>query len=889
MKINEIHITKFGTIKDLDITASDTLNFFYGIDEINKKTIIDFINSILYGTINKNHEDIRSEYIPEDGSDMSGSIKFTHNEKEYVLERIFNAGKSTRDKITLKNITDDKSERIPARTNPGEYIFNISRDIYQRNTNLNESESVSLLKTSHSKIMQSLLSNILTTASEDISVSDVAKSLNSYNDNKNKNSIAYLLYDAEKNISSLNNDLKLAQDTEKDKINLQDNCSELQIEFNKYNKQYEKLKTEIDYQDMLKEIEELTNSENSHQNFVELSKQFEQKTSLLKEARILNNKDIFSECRLILDKINNHKKELKSLNEQKQKTEVDLCKYAPKDNTDIHDNIIETAHMIEESEYTLNSHISSKNELETLKQEIKDELMKADFEFQNFNSEYDHFEEISQHKILLAEEKLHNSSFKVDIKPIQKSNNLIYASIILICLALTLIIFINNPFIFVILILAMLSLVYSIFMKVSKEKKLNVSRVDENVLREAEREVRDIRNQYSLESDKRKSKIAVATRKVAALKAKEKDIVSQIEKMDAKIQQVKDNIAFYQKQKSLDEAKITPPDPKYYTLRTQLDSISLKASETDQIIQKLSDEMLVKATQIKTFASYSDAAGFVIHYSEIYNDMEKLSQKLSMFSNNEKTNAAKAENKKRISELKKSIAQSKATRKDKVLTEKEIFELKETAAKLLEQSLEIKNKYISAITNMKIQYNDCLNSACIEDNIKMCEAEVSKLKEKQQYVKTAISSYNDALEEIKKEYIPAIAKKSSEILYMLSAGKYTAVSIKAGKIVVKDDKKNSINFETISKQSCDQFYLSLRLAVAEITSKDIVFPIILNDVFLNFNDTKSSALLKFLMEYSKKKQILIFSHHNQISAIAAKNEIPLKSINMVSLKEASSV
>ena len=885
MKINEIHINKFGTINNLTILTSDSLNFFYGIDEIKKKTIIDFINSILYGTVKENHEDIRSEYIPEDGSDMSGSIKFTHNDKEYILERIFNAGKSSRDKITLKNITDEKLEEIPARINPGEYIFKTSQDIYIRNTNLNESESVSLMKTSHSKIMQSLLSNILTTASENISVSEVAKSLNSYNDNKAKNSIAYLLHVKEKKIASLNDELTSAQNTEKDKICLQENCSQLQNEFNKYNKKYEKLRIEIEYQDMVKELEQLTNSENSHQSFIEISKLYDEKSSLIKETRILNNKEVFSECRLILDKINGHKKELKNLTEKKQKTEVDLCKYTPKDNTDIHENIIEIAHLIEELEYTLNSHISIRKGLENSKQEIKDELMKAEFEFQTLNSEYEHFEEISQHKILLAQEKLHNSSFKVDVQPIQKSNNLIYASIILICLALVLIIFITNTIMFVILILAMLSLIYSIFIKVSKEKKHNISRIDENVLREAERQVRDIKNKYSFEAEKHKSKIASSTRKISLLKLKEKDVESQIEKIDVKIEQVKENIAFYQKQKSLDEAKITPPDPRYYTLKSEINSIELTMSETNNTVKQLSDEMLDKATQIKSFSSYSDAAGFIIHYSEIYDEMEALSHKLSMFSNNEKNAAAKAESKKRIEELKRLITQSKATRKDKVLSEKEIIELKETAARLLEQSLEIKNKYIGSITNMKIQYNDSPNSACIEDCIKSCELEIAQLKEKQKYVNTAISSYNDALEEIKNDYIPAIAKKSSEILYMLSAGKYTAVSIKGGKIVVKDDKKNPINFETISKQSCDQFYLSLRLAVAEITSKDIVLPIILNDVFLNFNETKSSALLKFLMEYSKKKQILIFSHHNQISAIAAKNEIPLKSVNIISLKE----
>ena len=93
-----------------------------------------------------------------------------------------------------------------------------------------------------------------------------------------------------------------------------------------------------------------------------------------------------------------------------------------------------------------------------------------------------------------------------------------------------------------------------------------------------------------------------------------------------------------------------------------------------------------------------------------------------------------------------------------------------------------------------------------------------------------------------------------------------------------------MNFASISKATCDQIFFSLRLAISEITENKIATPLVLDDIFLNYNETKASQLLKFLTEYSKKSQILIFSNHNQVSNLAANGEISIENINMISMK-----
>ena len=180
MKIKELKIEKFGSIRNAELKITDGMNFLYGFNEAEKNAIVDFIIIMLYGTVDNYRTDIRQNYLPEDGSDISGSIIFEHDDQSFELKRIFDKNRRKKDKITLTNITKNTSQELPFNIRPGEYIFNVSKEIFWRNSYINESAGISMMKTSHSGIMSSMLSNLISTASETTSVSDVAKCLNSY-------------------------------------------------------------------------------------------------------------------------------------------------------------------------------------------------------------------------------------------------------------------------------------------------------------------------------------------------------------------------------------------------------------------------------------------------------------------------------------------------------------------------------------------------------------------------------------------------------------------------------------------------------------------------------------------------------------------------------------
>ncbi len=63
----------------------------------------------------------------------------------------------------------------------------------------------------------------------------------------------------------------------------------------------------------------------------------------------------------------------------------------------------------------------------------------------------------------------------------------------------------------------------------------------------------------------------------------------------------------------------------------------------------------------------------------------------------------------------------------------------------------------------------------------------------------------------------------------------------------------------------DQLYLSLRLATLEWRMKTSEpMPFIVDDILINFDDDRSRATLKTLADFSRKNQVILFTHHRQL-------------------------
>jgi uncharacterized protein YhaN len=69
----------------------------------------------------------------------------------------------------------------------------------------------------------------------------------------------------------------------------------------------------------------------------------------------------------------------------------------------------------------------------------------------------------------------------------------------------------------------------------------------------------------------------------------------------------------------------------------------------------------------------------------------------------------------------------------------------------------------------------------------------------------------------------------------------------------------------MSSGSRDQLFLALRLATLVWRAEGgEPMPLILDDILINFDDTRSRATLELLTEISATTQVILFTHHRRI-------------------------
>jgi uncharacterized protein YhaN len=78
-----------------------------------------------------------------------------------------------------------------------------------------------------------------------------------------------------------------------------------------------------------------------------------------------------------------------------------------------------------------------------------------------------------------------------------------------------------------------------------------------------------------------------------------------------------------------------------------------------------------------------------------------------------------------------------------------------------------------------------------------------------------------------------------------------------------------VGVEGMSGGTCDQLYLALRLASLENhLEAHEPMPFVIDDILVNFDNSRSEATLRVLAEISKKTQIIFFTHHEHLIALA---------------------
>jgi uncharacterized protein YhaN len=89
---------------------------------------------------------------------------------------------------------------------------------------------------------------------------------------------------------------------------------------------------------------------------------------------------------------------------------------------------------------------------------------------------------------------------------------------------------------------------------------------------------------------------------------------------------------------------------------------------------------------------------------------------------------------------------------------------------------------------------------------------------------------------------------------------------------VRSDGGAFVHVAGMSEGTADQLYLALRLASVERhLENNPPVPFVLDDILVNFDDQRAAAALKVLGKLSERTQVIYFTHHEHLAALAKKH------------------
>ena len=140
----------------------------------------------------------------------------------------------------------------------------------------------------------------------------------------------------------------------------------------------------------------------------------------------------------------------------------------------------------------------------------------------------------------------------------------------------------------------------------------------------------------------------------------------------------------------------------------------------------------------------------------------------------------------------------------------------------------------------------------------------------------ALSAANTALRE---RFSPALNRRAGEIFAALTGGRwprlalardFTAQAVREGETLPR-------SWLALSAGTAQQLYLSVRLAVCDLTAPDA--PLVLDDALCAFDNERCALALDCLREIARERQILLFSCHSREADWAAAHNVPVVSFS----------
>ncbi len=128
----------------------------------------------------------------------------------------------------------------------------------------------------------------------------------------------------------------------------------------------------------------------------------------------------------------------------------------------------------------------------------------------------------------------------------------------------------------------------------------------------------------------------------------------------------------------------------------------------------------------------------------------------------------------------------------------------------------------------------------------------------------------ETLGEFQRTRQPAVITEAGQAFASITAGRYTHLLPQddGETLLVQMSSGDKRQLSELSRGTAEQLYLCLRLAFAgEFARRGCTLPVVMDDLLVNFDPTRSRAVARLLAEFSTANQVLLFTCHPQTAAL----------------------
>lgn len=134
---------------------------------------------------------------------------------------------------------------------------------------------------------------------------------------------------------------------------------------------------------------------------------------------------------------------------------------------------------------------------------------------------------------------------------------------------------------------------------------------------------------------------------------------------------------------------------------------------------------------------------------------------------------------------------------------------------------------------------------------------VQELEENLEAVYLAIDTIEEVTAEMYQEFSGRLNQRVSEILTVITGGRYQKVFLDEDMQVKIHTPQKLLNIEQVSRGTMEQIYFSLRMAAAELLNPGETLPILLDDAFATYDNTRLENTLRWLCTCGH--QVILFT------------------------------